>query len=114
ALSQRLSILPAAQNLRFPAIATFFFFFCWASFFFFFFFMRRFGVLARSSLRCLPAFRCSVKYARRDDFAWKYDRSLSGDLFGNIIFFFLHNMLHSDSSRRQLRSLRAGYAIKKE
>lgn len=35
----------------------------------------------------------------------KYDRSLSGDLFGN--------WLHSDSSRPQLRSLRAGYAIKK-
>lgn len=93
----------------FPGHRNSFFFLVGAQFLFFFlvsFFTRRFGVSTRSSFRCLPAFRCSVRYARRDDFAWKYDRSLSGDLFGN--------WLHSDSSRPQLRSLRAGYAIKKK
>lgn len=47
------------------------FFLVGAQFFFLSFFTRRFSVSTRSSLRCLPAFRCSVRYARRDDFAWK-------------------------------------------
>lgn len=47
------------------------FFLVRAQFFFLSFFTRRFSVSTRSSLRCLPAFRCSVRYARRDDFAWK-------------------------------------------